>query len=149
MVGHISKNGYKRVCLILNHAQKNFSVHRLVGIHFIPNPNNKPQINHKDGVKINNFENNLEWLSSKENVLYSFEKLGRKGHPFKNKKYGKANPLSKQISQLTLSGQFIRRWDCMADIYRDTGINFRGVSLCCLGKKKTTGGFKWEFYKEN
>ena len=61
-------SGYKRVHLC-NHPIKNqLSVHRLVAIHFIPNPLNKPHVHHEDGNKLNNHVSNLRWLTHIENL---------------------------------------------------------------------------------
>lgn len=71
---------YKRSCpkhpgftvmLYRNKAPKRFTVHRLVAITFIPNPENKPQVNHKDGDRTNNRVDNLEWVTQSENMLHS------------------------------------------------------------------------------
>jgi len=63
------KRGYKT----LRTTQKNLPVHRLVAKAFIPNPDNKPYINHKDGIKTNNTIKNLEWCTAKENYTHAIE----------------------------------------------------------------------------
>jgi len=63
LIVHLSKNG----------ISKNFYVHRLVASCFIENINNKNQVNHKDGNRLNNNSNNLEWVSSKENVNHAID----------------------------------------------------------------------------
>lgn len=64
------KYGYLAVCLSCNGKQKIIKIHRLVAEAFIPNPNNLPQVNHKDEVKTNNRVDNLEWCDHKYNVNY-------------------------------------------------------------------------------
>jgi len=66
-------NRYLRVTLCKNGCYKRFFVHRLVGMAFIPNPENKPQINHKDNVKPNNEAVNLEWVNQSENTQHAFD----------------------------------------------------------------------------
>ena len=63
-----TKDGYKRICLCKNGKKKFFAVHRLVGLHFIPNPENNPQIDHKDGNKTNNCICNLHFVTASENA---------------------------------------------------------------------------------
>lgn len=65
------RNGYKYVNLCINDQRKKVYVHRLVAQAFIPNPNNKTQVNHKDGNKINNCVNNLEWCTPAENMKHA------------------------------------------------------------------------------
>jgi hypothetical protein len=67
------RRGYLRVSLTKSKIEKTFSIHRLVAIAFIPNPENKPQVNHKDGDKLNNNEWNLEWNTASENTQHSFD----------------------------------------------------------------------------
>jgi len=90
----VSKRGYEVVKLTWcdkngKQYKKNFFVHRLVALSFIPNPENKLQVNHKDCNKLNNFRSNLEWCTSKENVLHA-QAMGRS--PIKKKiSYTKKN----------------------------------------------------------
>ena len=67
-----TEKGYLSVTLTKNGNRKVYRCHRLVAIHFIPNPDNKPEVNHKDGVKTNNYDWNLEWATHKENIIHAF-----------------------------------------------------------------------------
>ena len=72
--GYLNEFGYRKTKLKNNEGQiKSLSIHRLVMLAFVPNPDNKPQVNHKDGVKINNNISNLEWNTARENIVHSFE----------------------------------------------------------------------------
>lgn len=68
----LTNKEYKRVTLSNNGNKKSFSIHRLVATAFITNPNNLPEVNHKDGNKLNNYYTNLEWSTSKDNIKHSF-----------------------------------------------------------------------------
>ena len=67
-------NGYYCVYLYKNNKKKSFTIHRLVAITFIPNPDNFSQVNHKDKNKLNNCADNLEWCTAKYNINYSSAK---------------------------------------------------------------------------
>ena len=67
----IDERGYERVCLFKMDRSHRYKVHRLVAITFIPNPDNKEQVNHKDGNKRNNSVDNLEWVTNEENMHHS------------------------------------------------------------------------------
>jgi hypothetical protein len=69
-----NSNGYRRVQMKRDGVRKQIDLHVLVGINFIPNPNNYPQILHKDDIRSNNHYENLEWGTQKENVRQCFER---------------------------------------------------------------------------
>ena len=70
-----NNNGYKQVNLCYNGLRKTFNVHRLVAIAFIDNPNNKPCVNHKNGIRHDNNSENLEWVTYKENAVHAYKYL--------------------------------------------------------------------------
>lgn len=63
-------NGYLRICLVKDGIKKSFLIHRLVAEAYLDNPNNLPQVNHKDENPMHNWINNLEWCDSKYNLNY-------------------------------------------------------------------------------
>lgn len=87
--------GYRRVKIC---ARRNY-IHRLVAIHFIPNPENKPQVNHIDGNKLNNTVCNLEWCTDEENQAHAI-RMGLRNDPFVP---GEAHPNAKLTNEKVLS----------------------------------------------
>lgn len=75
----IDRYGYKKIVLCLEGKKNYFTVHRLVALTFVNNPHSKPQVNHKDGNKLNNHISNLEWCTSLENEQHAW-KTGLKTH---------------------------------------------------------------------
>lgn len=76
-----NSKSYERIKISLNNRTKIYSIHRLVAITFIPNPNNYPQINHIDGDKSNNKVENLEWCTNNENMKHRYEVLKKFSFP--------------------------------------------------------------------
>lgn len=74
----LCNSGYYKVTLRKNGESSNVMVHRIVAIAFIPNPKHKDQVNHKDGDKLNNMVDNLEWVTRSENQLHASRVLGKK-----------------------------------------------------------------------
>lgn len=134
-----AKNGYIIVNLYKNNKSCIKYVHRLVAEAFIPNPDNKPQINHIDGNKANPDINNLEWVTSSENLTHAANTGLICG------KFGKDNAKSKPISQYTRDGIFIRNWDSISDASRFYNISHSSISLCLSGRNKCSNGYIWKY----
>lgn len=132
------KDGYPLIALY-NGSYKTKKVHRLVALLFIPNPENKPTVNHKWGNKLDNRACALEWATQSENNLHAYRELGRKA------KTGKEHPCSKPVSQYSKSGKLIRSFGGMKEASRITGVNNGNISLSCRGKHKSAGGYIWKF----
>ena len=146
------KNGYFQVELSKNRETKTCYVHRLVAETFLPNPENKPCINHKiegeKGKKINMVFFNkdgtidkerttIEWTTYEENNNYAT----------RNERISKAltNGIrSKRVLQLSLSGELIREWESTQECGRN-GFNQGAVWRCCNGKKPQYKGFLWMY----
>ena len=152
------ENGYLTVGFWKNGEYKMCYVHRLVAQTFLPNPENKPCINHKiegeKGKKINMVffkedgtidkeRTTIEWVTPKENSNYAT----RNERISKTMTNGK---LSKRVIQLSLSGDFIKEWPSTQECGRN-GFRHSNVSACCRGEISHYKGFRWMFaddYKE-
>jgi hypothetical protein len=135
--------GYRTIKLSKNNIKETFTLHRLIAIAFIPNPENKPTINHKDGIKLNNNINNLEWVTFSENNKHALC-TGLRKSPWIGIT-GKDNPNSKSIQQFDKHNIFVREYSNAREANKITGINYKHISDCCLNRRKTTGGFIWKF----
>ena len=139
------KLGYPTVGICDSSGVKYKLVHRLIAEAFIPNPDNKPQINHKNGIRNDNSISNLEWVSAKENINHSFLFLGHK--PTWLGKSGKDHNRYKLVQQLK-DGNMIAEFYGCAEAHRKTGVDFRHISACCRGLRKTAGKYQWKYKNE-
>ena len=136
----LNRGGYSQIDLYKNGKMKREYVHRLVAMAFIPNPENKPQVNHKDEVKTNNVVENLEWCTSVYNINYG-TKIERQKQTYKdNYKNGK-NKVVKKVFCVELNKTF----DSITRAKEELGININCIVSACKGKIKTAGGFHWRY----
>lgn len=143
----ISNCGYLRIALNKNKSKKQYSIHRLVAKAFIPNSENKSQVNHIDGVKTNNFVENLEWVTPSENTTHSYKFLNKKPNLTGTGKFGKLNGHSYSVIQYDLLGNKIKVWECMTEAQNTLKISRSCISNCCRNKQQTAGKFKWKYLK--
>lgn len=127
------KNGYLVVNLSKNSKYDYPSVHRLVAMAFIPNPDNLPEVNHKDENKFNNSVDNLEWCTTEYNLKYG-TRLKRV-----------SDKLSKPIEQWSKDGQLIKVWASLIEVEKETGWSHGNISRCANGLSKTAYGFIWKY----
>ena len=130
-------NGY----LVVGLCSKQYRVHRLVAQAFIDNPNNKPQVNHINGIKTDNRVENLEWVTPSENIRHSW-KTG-----LSYKRFGKYNDKTKPIYQYDLQGNLLKIWENPNDIEKELGIKKGSIQKAISKNYNQSFGYKWG-YKE-
>lgn len=139
----VDRKGYLFVELHKNGKSKHYKVHRLVAKAFIPNPDNKPQVNHINGNKTDNKKENLEYCTNYENQKHAWL-IG-----LQKPRISEKNPKAKKVIQYDLQGNFIKEWNSMMDIERKMNISHTSVSLCCRNKVKNIRGYIWKYKDTN
>lgn len=147
-----AKNGYYYVCLCNGTGRvKSAKIHRMVAEAFIPNPQNKRYINHKDGNKHNNFVGNLEWVTPLENNLHAYHVLHK--HPMHGYKYDK-NKNSRKVEQWYISDKgykyHIATYANAVIASKINGLSQRSICSCCnhLQGYGQSGGYIWRYADE-
>lgn len=120
------KQGYLAIKLFKNNIGKAFQVHRLIACAFIDNINNKPYVNHINGIKTDNTIKNLEWVTCSENNRHAYDTGLKKASPVK---CIETNIIYKSMH---LAGRIL-------------DIGCTGIWACCNKRVKTSGGFHWEY----
>lgn len=139
LASSLDGGGYPLVHLCKNRKSKTILVHRLVAEAFIPNPENNPQVNHKDENPLNNFVENLEWCTARYNTNFGTrnERMiqNRRSYKLEN------NPRAKAVFCVELNKTF----DCAKRVEEELGICGSAICQACKGKIKTAGGFHWRY----
>ena len=126
-----NENGYIRVYI----HKKTFALHRLVAITFLENPENKETVNHKDGNKLNNNINNLEFATNKEQQIHKFE-------------IGLGNNFTRKIKQYDLEFNEIKTFNSIVEASKELNIGKGGINATCLYKQKHSGGFVFRYLED-
>ena len=124
---------YKQVQLFKDGKRHTKLIHRLVAEAFIPNPNNLPEVNHKDEDTFNNAVDNLEWCTSKYNANYGTRNIRI------------AEKTSKPLYQLNKdTGEIIKEWKSAAEVQRSLGWRKDNINFACT-HNNTSYGYKWKY----
>ena len=124
----VNENGYIRVYIY----NKTYALHRLIALTFIENPENKEQVNHIDGNKLNNSVENLEWTTCSENNIHKF-------------KIGLGNSYTRKIIQYDLEMNKINEFDSIVNAAKQLNIGKGTISGVLTNYRKTAGGFVWKY----
>lgn len=128
--GNTSDKGYKTVLIRDNGKERTVFVHRLVAMAYVPNPDNKPQVNHIDGDKTNNRPDNLEWVTLAENMRHRAKVL---------------NSYKKTPIKCVETGEV---FGSVSEAARVKGVSRANIHRSALKKHKPTRGLHWTFLKE-
>lgn len=138
----MTNKGYYRVVLSVCDVRKQYNIHRLVAMAFVPNPNNYPCVNHKDETRTNNNANNLEWCTYKYNTNY--------GHCLEKRKTRRScKSFQKPVKQMK-NGEVIKVYESIAQAVRELNLGEYADSnitqTCKITRwHKSAYGFEWEY----
>lgn len=129
--------GYLALVFSVNGIRETFSIHILVGKHFVKGWKPNLEINHKKGIKTDNRAWMLEWVTRGQNLSHKFKVLG-----IENK--GGVSRI--KVKQYTQSGKLKNTFESLSEASRNTGIDISQISGCINKKKKykTGGGYVWK-----
>lgn len=140
----LTKKGYLFVNLWKNNLCKRMLIHRLVAIAFIPNPENKLEVNHIDAIKTNNNLYNLEWNTRPENTLHSY-KMKLREEQKKNVAATNKKLKSKKVAQYNKVMELIKIFPSASEAARYYGYNQSAISECCRGMRSSIYGYIWKY----
>ena len=139
-------NGYNYVDLRWKRNEKMLKVSRLVALTFIPNPDNKSDVDHINTIRTDDSLENLRWATRSENMNNIITRLRITNKPYKERL--KARRI---ILQYSKDGCFIREWDSATSFGKYINKDVSGNIIACIkGKQKTAYGYKWKYkYDKN
>ena len=136
----IKNTGYKCVDLYLNGKRENKTIHRLVAMAFIPNPNSYKVINHIDGNKLNNNVNNLEWCTQSYNIKHSYDN---------NLHIPTIEKAINSRKRKILCHQNNKKYNSIIEAAKDLNLNTGKICEVCKGTRNHTKGYTFEYIKED
>lgn len=129
--GSINESGYLRVAMRDSEGNKKYKkVNRLVAEAFLDNSDNKPEVNHKDGNKLNNCVDNLEWCTRKENMEHCFETK---------------TMTPRKLCKIT-NGEKV--FNSIRQAAEEVGVNKERIRQALLGNQKSAGKYVWTYVEE-
>ncbi len=131
-----SQQDYKFVTLLINGQQKRMRVHRMVAMTFIENPDNKPYVNHINGIRYDNNVENLEWVTQSENIQHAV----RTGLMQNGRK--------KAVIQYNLNGDRMATFESASEAARQTGGSQSKITMCCKRQRETANDYQWRYYDD-
>lgn len=160
--GNVDSHGYKNVRIKVGKKFKTYHIARLVAKTFIPNPENKPCVDHINTIKTDNRVENLRWCSYKENMrnpltykklllellkperLKNLNQTGKTFSEEHRRKISESNKGKKPIRfRMVKCVETQKVYDSIINAERDTGVKYQSISSVCRGKRGSAGGFHW------
>lgn len=131
---HLHHSGYYTICFKHKGKPKYLSRARVVGLTWIPNPDNKKEINHKNGIKTDDRIENLEWVTPSDNILHYYYTLDKGG--------------KRSVIQMDMSGNEIKTWPSISMAVKSLNnpkASMGNIVTNCKGKNHYAYGFKWKY----
>lgn len=144
--GYKNKKGYIRLTIKGEHNNTNVAAHRMIAKTFIPNPDNKPSVNHKNGIKHDNRVSNLEWCTQRENELHSYRTLGKNPNKTNLGKFGELNKKSIVVDVFNKeTGMFLFSHIGVNDLAKKIGGDSSGISMNLKGVRHSHKGYVFKY----
>ena len=137
------KHGYLCIALTKNYKRNYFSIHRLVALCFIPNPNNLPQVNHIDENKLNNTISNLEWVTAKTNINHGSHNERMAATKKANGDYKKMSD-KYSIPVYCITNNTV--YKSATEAARQLNLSNSNITKCLKGKRKSTKGYQFKYH---
>lgn len=142
-IPRIDKDGYAVIKLSLSGKAKMCKIHRLVAEAFLPNPENKPVVNHINGIRNDNRVKNLEWATIQENNQHAYSVNGRIGP--RTGVVNEDNPTVRPVIQLCERLAPVKFWWSAFQAGAELSCPSTHITRVCKGKRKHTRGFAWRY----
>lgn len=146
----IDRLWYVRVYLRKDWLQKLCLLHRLLAFSFMNKPNNRNEINHKNGIKTDNRIENLEWCNRSENIKHAYHALNRRHIDTLQRKWCESSiaKSSKKVYKFDMNNVLLEEYKSVAEAWRYNNLDSSQISACARWVKwhNTCGGFKWNYF---